>query len=263
MSKTTKLKNRITQVKELETSFGFEKIQPSDKQNRVNDVFHSVARNYDIMNDIMSLGIHRTWKNIMINWLSPSKNLNWKALDVAGGTGDIAFRTLKAMNYKGHCTVLDINNSMLEVGKEKAFQKNLNEQITFIQGNAEQLPFENESFNSYTIAFGIRNVPRIDLALQEAYRVLKYGGHFLCLEFSEIPSEILSKPYDLWSFYAIPWLGKKITGDEASYQYLVESIRKFPSQKTFAQLIYKSNFKKVSWRNLSGGIAAIHSGWKI
>lgn len=258
------MNERATKIAEMQSSFGFKEVTPQDKQKLVNDVFHSVADNYDIMNDVMSAGVHRLWKNAMITWLSPPARNNWHALDIAGGTGDIAFRTLKASKYQAKSTVLDINSSMLKVGEERAKKIGLTaEQITFIEGDAQYLPFENNTFDAYTIAFGIRNVPDIALALKEAYRVLKYGGRFLCLEFSEVSTPLLAKAYDAWSFHAIPWLGQKITGDGDSYQYLVESIRKFPSQSIFAENIKEAGFSNVTWRNLTGGVAAIHSGWKI
>ncbi|WP_370931338.1 bifunctional demethylmenaquinone methyltransferase/2-methoxy-6-polyprenyl-1,4-benzoquinol methylase UbiE [Bartonella sp. DGB1] len=257
-------KQRVTKISDMEHSFGFTQITPQEKQPLVNNVFHSVANNYDMMNDIMSLGVHRLWKNAMISWLSPPTTGEWHILDIAGGTGDIAFRALKSSKTKIKATVLDINSSMLAVGKERANQQGFtDEQINFIEGDAQILPFPDNSFDAYTIAFGIRNVPNIAKALAEAHRVLKFGGRFMCLEFSEVSPSSLAKIYDLWSLKAIPWLGEKFTGDSDSYKYLVESIRKFPSQKIFAQQIEATGFTNVSWRNLTGGIAAIHSGWKI
>ncbi|MGL2348714.1 bifunctional demethylmenaquinone methyltransferase/2-methoxy-6-polyprenyl-1,4-benzoquinol methylase UbiE [Helicobacter pylori] len=247
----------------MEYSFGFTKVNEMQKQSMVNDVFHSVATNYDKMNDIMSLGLHRMWKNSMVAWLSPPAISGWKILDVAGGTGDIAFRILNASRKQVHATVLDINNSMLNIGKERAHKNGLAPFIDFVEANAEDLPFENQSFDAYTIAFGIRNVPHIDKALKQALRVLKPGGRFLCLEFSNVEMPFLDKIYDLWSFYAIPQLGQLITGDGDAYRYLVESIRKFPKQDDFAHMISRAGFSRVSYRNLTGAIAALHSGWKI
>lgn len=247
----------------METSFGFQDVSDGEKQTRVNDVFHRVAKRYDVMNDLMSGGLHRVWKDSMIAWLSPSKTANWKVLDVAGGTGDVAFKIVDASGRNAHATVLDINGSMLGVGRDRAAKKGLAENTEFVEANAEELPFEGNRFDAYTIAFGIRNVPHIDRALSEAYRVLKPGGRFLCLEFSEVELPVLDKLYDAWSFNAIPKIGKAVTGDADSYQYLVESIRKFPRQSDFADMIRKTGFERVSWRNFTGGIAALHSGWKL
>ena len=247
----------------MESSFGFTPVQPGEKQEKVNEVFHKVAKRYDVMNDLMSAGMHRLWKDAFVAWLSPPKRAGWTVLDVAGGTGDIAFKIVEASNGKAHATVLDINGSMLKVGQERATKRELTGATTFIEANAEALPFPDKSFNAYTIAFGIRNVPRIDLALAEAFRVLKPGGRFMCLEFSEVDMPILDRFYEAWSFNAIPRIGKAVTGDAESYQYLVESIRKFPNQENFAAMIRKAGFERVSYRNYSGGIAAAHSGWKL
>ncbi|KSV82585.1 bifunctional demethylmenaquinone methyltransferase/2-methoxy-6-polyprenyl-1,4-benzoquinol methylase UbiE [Ensifer adhaerens] len=247
----------------METSFGFRNVGTGEKQPLVNDVFHKVAKRYDIMNDVMSAGLHRAWKDAMIAALNPPRREGYRTLDVAGGTGDIAFRIIEASDRKAHSTVLDINGSMLAVGAERAEKKKLSANLDFVEANAEDLPFEANTFDAYTIAFGIRNVPRIDVALREAYRVLKRGGRLLVLEFSEVEMPLLDRFYDAWSFNAIPKFGKLITGDEAPYQYLVESIRKFPNQKDFATMIKEAGFSRVSFTNYTGGIAALHSGWKI
>jgi demethylmenaquinone methyltransferase/2-methoxy-6-polyprenyl-1,4-benzoquinol methylase len=247
----------------METSFGFRQVDSGEKQPLVNEVFHNVARRYDMMNDLMSAGMHRVWKSAFVDWLSPPKRSGWKALDVAGGTGDIAFRILEASDRKADVTVLDINGSMLEVGQDRAAKKGIAEHLNFVEANAEALPFPDKSFDAYTIAFGIRNVPRIDVALSEAFRVLKTGGRFMCLEFSEVEMPMLDKFYDAWSFNAIPAIGKAVTGDGDSYRYLVESIRKFPGQEDFAAMIRNAGFSRVAYRNYSGGIAAAHSGWKL
>lgn len=247
----------------METSFGFRQVDSGEKQPLVNEVFHNVARRYDMMNDLMSAGMHRVWKSAFVDWLSPPKRSGWKALDVAGGTGDIAFRILEASDRKADVTVLDINGSMLEVGRDRAAKKGIAEHLSFVEANAEELPFPGKSFDAYTIAFGIRNVPRIDVALSEAFRVLKTGGRFMCLEFSEVEMPMLDKFYDAWSFNAIPAIGKAVTGDGDSYRYLVESIRKFPGQEDFAAMIRNAGFSRVAYRNYSGGIAAAHSGWKL
>jgi demethylmenaquinone methyltransferase / 2-methoxy-6-polyprenyl-1,4-benzoquinol methylase len=247
----------------METSYGFRDVAEGEKQALVNDVFHKVAKRYDIMNDVMSAGLHRVWKDAMIAALNPRKDEGYKVLDVAGGTGDIAFRIVEASNRLAHATVLDINGSMLGVGAERAEKKGLSPNLTFVEANAEELPFEAATFDAYTIAFGIRNVPRIDVALKEACRVLKRGGRLLVLEFSEVEMPLLDKVYDAWSFNAIPQFGKMITGDAEPYQYLVESIRKFPNQTDFAAMIAQAGFSRVQFTNYSGGIAALHSGWKL
>ncbi|RWM30634.1 bifunctional demethylmenaquinone methyltransferase/2-methoxy-6-polyprenyl-1,4-benzoquinol methylase UbiE [Mesorhizobium sp.] len=254
---------RTTAAGGMETSYGFRKVGAGDKQSLVNDVFHKVANRYDLMNDLMSGGLHRLWKDAMVAWLNPPKRPGWKVLDVAGGTGDIAFRIIEASHRNAHATVLDINGSMLAVGRDRAERQGLSENTVFVEANAEALPFEDETFDAYTIAFGIRNVPRIDVALSEAFRVLKRGGRFLCLEFSEVDMPLLDKAYEAWSFNAIPKIGKAVTGEGEPYSYLVESIRKFPNQANFAAMITRAGFDRVTFRNYSGGIAALHSGWKL
>lgn len=256
---------RTTAAEQMETSFGFESVNPGEKQPRVNDVFHKVAGRYDVMNDLMSAGMHRIWKDAMVASLAPPKNdaREWASIDVAGGTGDIAFRIVEQGGAKCHTTVFDINASMLEVGEARAVKRGLADKLTFVEGNAEDLPFEDSSFDAYTIAFGIRNVPKMEKAIGEAYRVLRRGGKFLCLEFSDVDVPMLDKFYDTWSMNAIPKIGQMVTGDAQSYQYLVESIRKFPDQQRFADAISAQGFEKVSWRNFTGGIVALHMGWKI
>ncbi|MER9408251.1 bifunctional demethylmenaquinone methyltransferase/2-methoxy-6-polyprenyl-1,4-benzoquinol methylase UbiE [Mesorhizobium caraganae] len=254
---------RTTVAGGMETSYGFKSVRPGDKQPLVNEVFHKVANRYDLMNDLMSAGLHRLWKDAMVTWLNPPKRPGWKVLDVAGGTGDIAFRIVDASHGNAHATVLDINGSMLSVGRDRAEKKGLSGNTDFVEANAEELPFADATFDAYTIAFGIRNVPRIDVALREAFRVLKPGGRFLCLEFSEVEMPLLDKVYEAWSFNAIPQIGKMVTGDGEPYSYLVESIRKFPNQQNFASMITRAGFERVSFRNYSGGIAALHSGWKL
>jgi demethylmenaquinone methyltransferase/2-methoxy-6-polyprenyl-1,4-benzoquinol methylase len=248
------------------TDFGYRKVALDDKQQFVDEVFHSVARRYDLMNDLMSGGLHRVWKDAAISWLSPPRKRQagkpWNVIDIAGGTGDIAMRIAERSEGCADITVADINGSMLEVGRERAAKKGFGT-IRFVEANAEALPFADGSFDAYTIAFGIRNVPRIEVALQEAYRVLDYGGRFICLEFSQVDLPVLDKIYESYSFKAIPALGHVFANDPDSYQYLVESIRKFPNQDRFAGMIREAGFSRVSYRNLSGGIAAIHSGWKI
>jgi demethylmenaquinone methyltransferase / 2-methoxy-6-polyprenyl-1,4-benzoquinol methylase len=232
------------------------------KQERVNDVFHSVARRYDLMNDLMSVGLHRAWKEALVTALRPPKQRAFRNLDVAGGTGDVAFRALDAGGPLTHAMVLDINGDMLEVGRQRAGARYAG-RIDFALGNAEALPLADKSFDGYTIAFGIRNVPRIETALAEAHRVLKRGGHFLCLEFSKVDVPGLDTLYDAYSFNVIPAMGGLVTGDAESYRYLVESIRGFPTRAAFARMIAEAGFQRVTHRAMTGGIVAIHSGWKI
>ena len=246
------------------THFGFRDVPLGDKQALVNTVFHSVAPRYDLMNDLMSAGLHRVWKNIMINALNPPKSdTPFALLDVAGGTGDIAFRAADAAGANFRATVCDINPDMLRVGRERAAAGHLDDRVSFVEGNAERLAFADRAFDAYAIAFGIRNVPRIDLALNEAFRVLKPGGRFLCLEFSVVDVPGLDRLYELFSFKVIPPLGRAVTGDAESYQYLVESIRKFARPNAFAEMIRSAGFARVNWQTLSGGIVALHSGWRL
>jgi demethylmenaquinone methyltransferase/2-methoxy-6-polyprenyl-1,4-benzoquinol methylase len=246
------------------THFGFREVPLGDKQTLVNDVFRSVASRYDLMNDLMSVGLHRVWKDLMINALNPPRSdAPFALLDVAGGTGDIAFRAAKAAGSGFQATVCDINSDMLEVGRERAASRHLDDRVSFVEGNAEKLEFANGAFDAYTIAFGIRNVPQIDLALSEAFRVLRPGSRFLCLEFSAVDVPGLDRIYDLFSFKVIPPLGRAVTGDADSYQYLVESIRKFPKPGAFADMIRAAGFSRVSWQSFSGGIVALHSGWRL
>jgi demethylmenaquinone methyltransferase/2-methoxy-6-polyprenyl-1,4-benzoquinol methylase len=246
------------------THFGFRDVPLGDKQTLVNDVFHSVARRYDLMNDLMSAGLHRVWKELMITALNPPRgDAPFALLDVAGGTGDVAFRAAQASGAGFRATVCDINSDMLAVGRERAAARQFDDRVSFVEGNAEQLAFPDRHFDAYTIAFGIRNVPRIDLALAEAFRVLKPGGRFLCLEFSTVDVPGLDRLYDLFSFKVIPPLGRSVTGDAESYRYLVESIRKFPKPNAFAEIIKTAGFSRVNWQSFSGGIVALHSGWRL
>src|SRR6202166_832763 len=246
------------------THFGFRDVPLGEKQTLVNDVFHSVASRYDLMNDLMSMSLHRAWEDIMINALNPPRaDTPFTLLDVAGGTGDVAFRAAKASGSGFRATVCDINSDMLKVGHERATARHLDDRVSFVEGNAETLAFPDRHFDGYTIAFGIRNVPRIDLALREAYRVLRPGGRFLCLEFSTVDVPGLDRIYDLFSFEVIPPLGRAVTGDAESYQYLVESIRKFPKPNAFAEMIRGAGFSRVSGQSFSGGIVALHSGWRL
>ncbi|WP_161139971.1 bifunctional demethylmenaquinone methyltransferase/2-methoxy-6-polyprenyl-1,4-benzoquinol methylase UbiE [Propylenella binzhouense] len=245
-----------------ETTFGFRDVPLREKQGLVDEVFHTVARRYDLMNDLMSGGLHRIWKDATVAWLSPPRRGGpYRVLDLAGGTGDVATRIVERSDGHAEVTVADINGSMLAVGRERAEKRGL--PIRFVEANAESLPFPDARFDACTIAFGIRNVPRIDVALKEIHRVLRHGGRFLCLEFSAASVPVLDRLYDNYSFRVIPLIGQIVAGDRESYQYLVESIRMFPNQEQFAARIRDAGFERVSYRNLSGGIAAIHSGWKL
>jgi demethylmenaquinone methyltransferase/2-methoxy-6-polyprenyl-1,4-benzoquinol methylase len=245
-------------------AFGFREVPADARQGLVNDVFSSVAGRYDLMNDLMSGGLHRLWKDDLVAWLAPPKSARrFDLIDEAGGTGDIAQRVLEAGGPGCTAVLCDINPAMVEVGRKRLSAARLGGRVTFAIGNAEALPFPDKSFDAYTIAFGIRNVTHIDRALAEAYRVLKTGGRFLCLEFSACEVPLLDRLYDFHSFEVIPRLGALAAGSAEPYRYLVESIRKFPRQEPFADLIRAAGFARVSWRNLTGGIAAMHSGWRI
>ncbi|XP_020281242.1 2-methoxy-6-polyprenyl-1,4-benzoquinol methylase, mitochondrial isoform X2 [Pseudomyrmex gracilis] len=257
---------------EKSTHFGYQSVKESEKGKKVYDVFENVAKSYDTMNDAMSLGIHRIWKDIFVQELGPTHGTS--LLDSAGGTGDITFRYMNFLrktpnphNIRSHVTVCDINQNMLDVGKERANKLGLSRQsncsITWKLEDAENLSFPEDSFTAYTIAYGIRNVTHIDKALSEAYRVLKPGGRFLCLEFSHITNESLKWLYDQYSFQIIPVMGHLITGQWNAYQYLVESIRRFPKQEEFKDMIETAGFRNVTYTNLTFGIVAIHSGFKL
>ncbi|AUJ65352.1 bifunctional demethylmenaquinone methyltransferase/2-methoxy-6-polyprenyl-1,4-benzoquinol methylase [Aestuarium zhoushanense] len=250
----------MTETPENTTHFGFETVREDEKAGRVQGVFTSVASKYDIMNDVMSVGIHRVWKDAMMDWLAPRPEQ--KLLDVAGGTGDISFRFLKRAG-SGHSTVLDLTESMLVAGRQRAEADDMADSLDWVVGDAMKLPFPDNTFDVYTISFGIRNVTRPQEALNEAYRVLRPGGRLMVLEFSQLPNPMMQKAYDLYSFNVIPRMGQLIANDRDSYQYLVESIRKFPDQDTFLSMVKKAGFENAKYRNLSLGIAALHSGWKI
>ncbi|MBD3785503.1 MAG: bifunctional demethylmenaquinone methyltransferase/2-methoxy-6-polyprenyl-1,4-benzoquinol methylase UbiE [Sphingomonadales bacterium] len=242
------------------THFGFQTVDEGAKAGMVHGVFSRVASKYDIMNDLMSLGIHRLWKDAMMDWLAPRPGQ--KLLDVAGGTGDVAFRFLKRAPG-ATATVCDMTESMLIEGQKRAEAEDMAARLDWVVGDAMALPFEANTFDVYTISFGIRNVTRIPDALAEAYRVLKPGGRLMVLEFSQIPNEMLQSLYDAYSFNVIPVMGQIVAKDRDSYQYLVESIRKFPTQEIFASMIREAGFEHVKYRNLTMGIAALHSGWKV
>lgn len=250
-------------------SFGFQEVPAAEKAGLVRGVFDSVAARYDLMNDLMSAGIHRVWKSILIDRLAPKPGD--VLLDVAGGTGDIAAAFLERADAKSargdvgrsRAIVADINAEMLSAGRSRPKIAAIRDQLSIICADAESLPLPDRCVDAYTIAFGIRNVTRIDRALAEACRVLKTGGRFFCLEFSHLETEGMQKLYDAYSFKVIPWLGEKVASDRASYQYLVESIRRFPTQENFAAMIRAAGFSRVKYENLSAGIVAIHSGWRI
>ena len=242
------------------THFGFQAVPEAEKARLVHGVFTRVASKYDLMNDLMSMGIHRIWKEAMMDWLAPRPGQ--RLLDVAGGTGDVAFRFLKRAKTAS-AVVCDMTESMLVEGRKRAEAGSMACALDWVVGDAMALPFAENSFDVYTISFGIRNVTRIHDTLLEALRVLRPGGRLMVLEFSQIPNEMLQKAYDLYSFNVIPAMGQAVAGDRDSYQYLVESIRKFPNQDTFAQMIRAAGFGQVKYRNLTMGVAALHSGWKV
>ncbi|MEN3975478.1 bifunctional demethylmenaquinone methyltransferase/2-methoxy-6-polyprenyl-1,4-benzoquinol methylase UbiE [Emcibacter sp. SYSU 3D8] len=249
-------------------SFGFREVSPKEKTALVRGVFDSVASRYDVMNDAMSGGVHRLWKSAMIDWLHPRPGM--RLLDVAGGTGDIAFRILDSANRDvpggrtpAAVTVCDINEAMLNVGRDRAVNAGRLDNLDWMAGNAEALPFADASYDAYTIAFGIRNVTDIPAALREARRVLKPGGRFLCLEFSNVEVPLLKQGYDFYSLNVVPHMGRLIAGDAESYRYLVESIRRFPDRETFAAMIDEAGLSRVSARAMSGGIVALHSAWRV
>jgi demethylmenaquinone methyltransferase / 2-methoxy-6-polyprenyl-1,4-benzoquinol methylase len=245
-----------------ETDFGYRRVPLSDKQGLVDDVFHSVARRYDLMNDLMSGGLHRAWKEALVTAVNPPKGPRpFALLDLAGGTGDVAFRVADRGGKGTRVTVADINIEMLSVGRGRA--EKAHRAIEFTEANAESLPFPDKSFDAVAIAFGIRNVPRIDVALGEIHRVLKIGGHFLCLEFSSVDVPGLDRLYELYSFRVIPAIGRAVTGDAEAYRYLVESIRKFPAPTKLADTLRTAGLRRVTFERLTGGVVALHSGWRL
>jgi demethylmenaquinone methyltransferase/2-methoxy-6-polyprenyl-1,4-benzoquinol methylase len=246
---------------DAQTHFGFRQVPLEHKQTLVDDVFRTVASRYDLMNDLMSVGLHRAWKDALLTAIDPPRSGHrFELLDVAGGTGDVAFSVLEAGGAGTRATVIDINPEMLAIGRKRAGEGS---RVTFLAGNGEALPIADRSQDAVTIAFGIRNMPRIDAALAEAYRVLRPGGHFLCLEFSTVDVPGLGPLYDLYSFNLIPLLGRAVVGDAESYRYLVESIRRFPPPDSFAESIRTAGFRRVTFRRMSGGIVALHSGWRL
>jgi demethylmenaquinone methyltransferase / 2-methoxy-6-polyprenyl-1,4-benzoquinol methylase len=242
------------------THFGFQTVDETEKAGMVHGVFTRVASKYDVMNDVMSVGIHRLWKDAMMDWLAPRPGQ--RLLDVAGGTGDVSFRFLKRAPG-ATATVLDMTEQMLIEGRHRAEAEQMADDLDWVVGDAMALPFEANTFDVYTVSFGIRNVTRVQDALNEAFRVLRPGGRLMVLEFSQLPNPAMQWAYDRYSFNVIPVMGQIVAGDRDSYQYLVESIRKFPDQETFASMIRQAGFEQVKYRNLTMGVAALHSGWKL
>jgi demethylmenaquinone methyltransferase / 2-methoxy-6-polyprenyl-1,4-benzoquinol methylase len=257
--------SRVMDRPDQTTHFGFRDVPLGEKQTLVNEVFHSVASRYDLMNDLMSVGVHRLWKNALVDVLNPRPGERF--LDVAGGTGDIAFRIVRRQLAKGgerpDVTVCDINAAMLAVGRDRAADRGLLKGLTWTTGDAENLPFPDRSFDGYTIAFGLRNVTDIDKALAEAHRVLKPGGRFYCLEFSKVTSAPIGRVYDAYSSRALPFFGRIVAKDAESYRYLHESIRRFPPQRELARRMREAGFANVAWRDMTLGVVALHSGWRI
>ena len=241
------------------TDFGKLNILKKKKTPLVNKLFGEVSENYDLMNDIMSFGVHRIWKNSLLDWMAPRQSHHM--LDLAGGTGDIALGFLNRGG--GKATIADLNFQMLSVGKQKNNSLSVNNNLSWLACNGENLPFNDNNFDIVSISFGLRNITHKSIALNEIFRVLKPGGRFMCLEFSKVNISILNRFYQIWSSRVIPTLGERISGQKDNYEYLIESIKRFPDQDELSSIIYNSNFVSVKYRNLSGGIAAIHSGWKI
>ena len=242
-------------------SFGFRDVPAAEKPALVRGVFDRVARRYDLMNDLMSLGVHRLWKSVLIDMLAPRPGMH--LLDVAGGTGDIAVRFLKRLDGKARVSVCDINAEMVAVGRDRAIDRGMPGAIEWLVGDAEALPMADNSVDAYTIAFGLRNVTHIGQALAEARRVLRPGGRFLCLEFSHVSLPLLGAVYDRYSFSVLPWLGQYVARDREAYVYLAESIRRFPGQAELAAMMKVAGLARAQWRDLSGGIVAIHGGWRL
>ena len=241
---------------EKNIDFGNKKVKKTEKQTLVNNVFNSVADKYDLMNDLTSLGIHRLWKDSLINWLAPQPYQ--KLADIAGGTGDISVKFLLAGGCSAH--IIDINKEMITKGK---FKNSNNNNLSWTIASAENLPMADNSYERASMGFGLRNITNRVLALKEVYRILKPGGRFICLEFSHVENSLLKKIYDVWSFEFMPRIGQKITGDKEAYNYLVESIRQFPSQPELTQMFSEAGFSRIKYRNLSNGIVTLHSGWKL
>jgi demethylmenaquinone methyltransferase / 2-methoxy-6-polyprenyl-1,4-benzoquinol methylase len=259
----TRAEHKMTEFEQNQTDFGDRRVPVGDKQALVDNVFRSVAHRYDLMNDLMSFGLHRAWKDALVTAVAPPQSRPFALLDLAGGTGDVAMRAREAGGAQMRVTVCDINTEMLAIGRERAARRGQGGAIDFIEANAETLPFADCSFDAADIAFGIRNVPRIETALAEVFRVLKFGGKFVCLEFSAVDVPGLDRLYDLYSFNVIPALGRVVAGDAESYRYLVESIRRFPRAPEFAAMLRAAGFGRVTHKLMSGGIVALHCGWRL
>ena len=242
-------------------SFGYRDVPAGEKAGLVRRVFESVAPRYDLMNDLMSGGVHRLWKNTLIDVVNPRPGERF--LDVAGGTGDIAFRLVRRQGERADVTVCDINQAMLAVGRDRTIDRGIVTGLDWVTGDAESLPFEDRAFDGYTIAFGLRNVTDIDKALAEAHRVLKPGGRFCCLEFSKVTSAPVGRAYDAYSSRALPFFGRVVAGDAEAYRYLHESIRRFPAQRELARRMREAGFANVAWRDMTLGVVALHSGWRV
>ncbi len=258
-SQSTKTDHKHALLEDDTTDFGFQTVRRQTKTDLVRNVFDSVANDYDVMNDLMSGGIHRLWKSAMIDWMAPQPHHH--LADLAGGTGDISLRFLRASG--GSACITDINHNMIQAGRQRPQMLRYKKQLSWCVGNVEALPLASQTADFATIAFGLRNVTDRQTAISEAYRILKPGGRILCLEFSQVQNRPLAKIYDAWSFNFLPMIGQIIAGDAASYRYLVESIRQFPSKEVLADMFAEAGFAQVRVRSLSAGIACIHSGWKL
>ena len=248
-------------MNEKNVDFGFKKVKKSEKPGLVNDVFSGVAKKYDVMNDIMSIGIHRLWKDFMLDWIAPKSGQT--LLDVAGGTGDVAMRFIDRCKGNANAIIADFTEEMIFFGKNRSQDYQYRSQLDWLCADAMNLPVSDEMCDIYTISFGLRNVSDLEVSLAEAYRVLRKGGRIMILEFSTPKDRNIQWLYDKYSFSIIPFMGRLVAKDSNSYQYLVESIRKFPKQNELADKMKAAGFRKVKYRNLSMGIVALHSGWKI
>lgn len=253
--------NNIDENKESTTHFGFQTVDKNEKESKVASVFHSVAQQYDVMNDLMSFGIHRLWKRFTID--ASGVRPGNKVLDLAGGTGDLTAKFSQLVGRDGKVILADINSSMLNVGRDKLRDRGLVQNIEYVQANAQYLPFEDNTFDVITIAFGLRNVTDKDMALRSMYRVLKPGGRLLVLEFSKPEHELVNKAYDFYSFNILPKMGELVAKDSDSYQYLAESIRMHPDQETLKGMMNDAGFEQTTFKNLTGGVVALHKGYKF
>ena len=256
---STDAQNNLDSLPNAQVDFGYQNVALSQKQELVNSVFDSVASSYDIMNDLMSIGIHRLWKEALLDWMAPRPNQI--LADLAGGTGDVSLKFLERGGQFAH--VIDINEQMLAAGRKRKVMNKFQERLNWLAGDAQDIPLADNSVDRVIIAFGLRNVPDRMKALNQIVRILKPGGRFCCLEFSHVKNPILSSVYDGWSFNILPKIGQLVAGEAQPYQYLVESIRRFPSEAELCSMMADTGMAQIKVRNLSGGIAAIHSGWKL